>query len=96
MACPNSSRPRKARQAKSKVKSMLIIYFDIKVIVHKEFILAGEKSFPYTTVMFYGDCLKMCEYFTLNFGYRNTVWCISTAHRLTLPLSPWNVLPKTT
>jgi hypothetical protein len=30
------------RQAKSKVKSMPIIFFDIKGIVHKEFILAGQ------------------------------------------------------
>jgi hypothetical protein len=27
---------------KSKVKSMLIIFFDIKRIVHKEFVLAGQ------------------------------------------------------
>jgi hypothetical protein len=29
-------------QVKSKVKSLLIIFFDIKGIVHKEFILAGQ------------------------------------------------------
>jgi hypothetical protein len=34
--------PKKARLVKSKVKSMLIIFFDIKRIVHKEFILAGQ------------------------------------------------------
>jgi hypothetical protein len=33
---------RKARQVKRKVKSMLIIFFDIKGIVHKEFALAGQ------------------------------------------------------
>jgi hypothetical protein len=33
---------KKARQVKSKVKSMLIIVFDIFRIVHKEFILAGQ------------------------------------------------------
>jgi hypothetical protein len=33
---------KKARQVKSKVKSMLIIFFDIKRIVHKEFILVGQ------------------------------------------------------
>jgi hypothetical protein len=33
---------KKARQAKSKVKSMLVIFFDIKGIVHKEFIMAGQ------------------------------------------------------
>jgi hypothetical protein len=30
------------RQSQSKVKNMLIIFFDIKGIVHKEFILAGQ------------------------------------------------------
>jgi histone-lysine N-methyltransferase SETMAR len=39
---PNSPRPKKARQVRSKVKSMLIIYFDIKGTVHKEFFLAGQ------------------------------------------------------
>jgi hypothetical protein len=33
---------KKMRQAKSTVKSMLIIFFDIKGTVHKEFILAGQ------------------------------------------------------
>jgi hypothetical protein len=37
-----NSRPRKARQVKIKDESMLIIFFDIKGIVHKEFILAGH------------------------------------------------------
>jgi hypothetical protein len=39
---PNSPRQKKARQVKSKVKSMLIIFFDIKGIFHKEFVLAGQ------------------------------------------------------
>jgi hypothetical protein len=39
---PNSPRPKKGRQAKSKAKSMLIIFFDINGIVHKEFVLAGK------------------------------------------------------
>jgi hypothetical protein len=37
-----SEQTEKARQAKMKVKSMLIIFFDIKGIVHKEFVLAGR------------------------------------------------------
>jgi hypothetical protein len=32
----------KVRQEKGKVKCMLIIFFDIKGIVHKVFILAGQ------------------------------------------------------
>jgi hypothetical protein len=51
-------RLKKAIQVKSKVKRMLIIFFDIKDMVHKEFVLAGQ-SLPHTTVMFYGDSLKM-------------------------------------
>jgi hypothetical protein len=39
---PNSLRPKNARQVKSKVKCMLIIFVDIKGIVHKESILAGQ------------------------------------------------------
>jgi hypothetical protein len=42
MESPNSPRPKKVRQAKSKVKSMLIIFFNIKGTVHKEFVLAGK------------------------------------------------------
>jgi hypothetical protein len=37
----NSPRPKKTRQVKSQVKSMLIILFDIKKY-HKEFLLAGQ------------------------------------------------------
>jgi hypothetical protein len=33
---------KKARQVKSKVESMLIIFFGIKGIGHKEFVLAGQ------------------------------------------------------
>jgi hypothetical protein len=39
---PNSPRPKKVRQENSKVNSMLIIFSDIKGIVHKEFIVAGQ------------------------------------------------------
>jgi hypothetical protein len=38
----NSPRPKKSRLGKSDVKSMPIIFFNIKGIVHKEFILAGQ------------------------------------------------------
>jgi hypothetical protein len=39
---PNSPRPKKARRVKNKVKSMLIIFFETKGIVNKEFFLAGQ------------------------------------------------------
>jgi hypothetical protein len=54
------------RQVKSKAKSKHIIFSDIKGIVHKEFILAGQTIHP----AYYCD-LKTCEDFTPNFGYKN-------------------------
>jgi hypothetical protein len=80
---PNSLRPEKVRQVKSKVKNMIIIFFDIKQIVHKEFVLAGQ-------TMFYGKCVKMCEDFAPNFGDKRTGCCSMTMHRLTLPFPPGN------
>jgi hypothetical protein len=42
MTCSVQGRPKKARQVKSEVKSILIIFFHIKGIVHKEFVLIGQ------------------------------------------------------
>jgi hypothetical protein len=39
---PNSLLPKKARQVRSNVKSMLIVFFDIQGTVHKEFVPPGQ------------------------------------------------------
>jgi hypothetical protein len=39
---PMSPRPKRARQVKSNVKRMIITFFDVKVIVHKEFVPTGQ------------------------------------------------------
>ena len=39
---PSSPRPKKARQVRSNIKSMLIIFLDIQGIVHKEFVPPGQ------------------------------------------------------
>jgi hypothetical protein len=75
---------------------MLIILFDIKGIVHKEFVLAGHTVNSAYYCDFYGDCVKMYEDFLPNFGNKITRCHITTTHRLTLPFSPLNFLPKTT
>jgi hypothetical protein len=72
-----SLRPKEVRQVKSKVKSMLVIFFDIGGIVHKEFVLAGQRVNKHPTVTFYGDCMKMYEDFALNF-------VITTTNHLTI------------
>jgi hypothetical protein len=75
------------------VKSMLIIFFHMKEIVYKEFILAGQ-SVPHTTVTFYGDSVRTCEEFTPNFGDKRTGCCITKTHRLTLLLEKDDYRPS--
>jgi len=38
----NSPRPKKARMSKSKIKSILICFFDRRGIIHKEFVPPGQ------------------------------------------------------
>jgi len=51
---PSSPRPKKSRLQKSKVKTMLIAFFDSYGIVHKEFVPAGQT----VNSAFYEDVLK--------------------------------------
>lgn len=39
---PGSARPKKARMSKSKIKTMMICFFDSKGVVHKEFVPPGQ------------------------------------------------------
>jgi len=53
-----SPRPKKARQMKSNLKSMIITFFDIKGIVHKEFVPTGQT----VNSGFYCEVLqRLCE-----------------------------------
>jgi hypothetical protein len=85
---PNSPRLKMVKHVKSKVKSMLIIFFDIKGIVRNEFVLA--QSIPHTTSTFYGDRVKLYEGFIPNFGDKSTGCCIRTTHCLRVLFSPGN------
>jgi hypothetical protein len=87
---------KKVRQVKSKVKSMLIIFFHIKRLFMQNSSWQAQRLIPHTAVMFYGDCMKICEDFSPNVGSKTTGCCIMTVHNLTLPFSPGNFLPKTT
>ena len=51
---PWSSRPKKARQVRSNIKSMLICFFDQKGNVHKEFVPPGQT----VNAAFYVEILK--------------------------------------
>ena len=58
---PGSLQPKKARQVRSNIKSMLICFFDQKGIVHKEFVPPGQT----VNAGFYVEILKrlreICE-----------------------------------
>jgi hypothetical protein len=60
----NSPRLKKARQVKNKVKSMLIIFFDIKgIVLTKNSFWQAKQSIPHTTMTFYsdrGNVLRFC------------------------------------
>jgi hypothetical protein len=62
--CPDSLRPKNMRQVKSKVKSMLIVFLDITNNTSWH----ARQSYSHITVVFFRDCIKMCENFTPNYG----------------------------
>jgi hypothetical protein len=64
---------------------MLIIFFDIKEIAYKKFILAGQRVYSayYCEVL-----LRMLENFDPNFGGKRTGCYIMTTQSLTFPFSP--------
>ena len=57
-----SPRPKKAWMSRSKIKVLLVVFFDWKVIVHHEFVLRGQmvnKTFvPGSFSMFEGCCVQ--------------------------------------
>jgi hypothetical protein len=72
--------PKKARQVKSKVKSMLIIFFTRKGSVLKEFVLVGQTL----NSAYYSDVLQRLRENLRRL--RPELW-----HRLALHFSPGNV-----
>jgi hypothetical protein len=77
-----------------KSKSMLLIFFDIKGIVLKEFVLAGQP----VNSSYYCDILRRlseCEDFPRTIATK-TGCCITTKHSLTRHLLPGNFWAKET
>jgi hypothetical protein len=82
-----------ARQVKSKIKSMLIVFFVIKGVVHKKLSWQAKQSIMHT-VMFYGGCAKICEDFAPNFGNKRSGCPITTTHCFILPFFRREFLTK--
>ena len=80
---PNSPQPKKACQVHSNVKSMLIVFFDIQGIVHKEFVPPGQT----VNGKFYCEVLKR-----LREGIGTNV---QTSGRITIGFSIMTMRPLT-
>jgi hypothetical protein len=92
---PSSQKPKKAIHVNSKVKNMLIIFFDIKAIFTKNSFRQAKQSIPRIALTSYCDCVKICEDFTPNLGDKKGGYYIMTRHHLTLPFSLGNFWSKT-
>jgi len=67
---------------------MIITFFDIKGIVHKEFIPRGQTVNSGFYAKYCGDCVKKCKDIVPNFGENRPGCFTTTTHRLTLPSPP--------
>jgi hypothetical protein len=85
---------KKARKMRRKVKSMLLILFYIQGIIHKEFVLAGQRG----NSAYYCDVsrrlLENLRRFRRQLSYKRTDCYITTTHSVTLPFSPGIFFPK--
>jgi hypothetical protein len=84
----------KTERPRAKSRACLSFSFTSRGMFIKNSSWQAEQSIPHTIVTFYGDCMKMCEDFTLKFGNKRTACCITTTHHPTLTFSMGN-LPKT-
>jgi hypothetical protein len=75
---------------------MLIIFFDIKGIVHKEFVLAGKTvNSAYCCEVLRRLCENLQDFFS-SIGDKGTGCCITATHGLTVSFSVGNFWKRTT
>jgi len=63
----NSPKPKNFRRSKSRVKTMLLNFFDIRGIVHYEFVPNGKQSTKFTIWKYWKGCMKKLNGNDLNF-----------------------------
>jgi len=75
---PSSPRPKKSKASQINVNAMLICFFDIKGLVHFEFVPQGQTVTSSFTLKCSSDCVMLCEENTPNCGGQVTGFCILT------------------
>jgi len=78
----NSPRPKKFRQSKSRVKTMLLTFFHVRGIVHYEFVPTGQST-KFTILKYWKGCVKKLDGKDTNFWPTTHGSCITTMHLLT-------------
>jgi hypothetical protein len=74
-------RDRKRRDRwRAKSRACSSFFLTLRGLFTKNSTWQAKQSILHTTVMFYGDCMKMCEDFTPNFSDKRTGCCITTTH----------------
>jgi hypothetical protein len=91
MKRPNSLRPKKGETDEEQSEEHAFsIFLTSRRLFTRNSAWQAKQSVLHITVMFYNNCVKMCEDFAQNFGDKRTGCCITTTHFLTLPVSPGN------
>jgi len=78
----NSPRQKNFRQSKSKVKTMLLTFFNIREIFHYEFVPTGQST-KFTIWKYWKGCVKKLDRNDPNFLPTNHGSSITTMHLLT-------------
>ena len=78
----NSPWPKKFRQTNSRVKTMLLTFFDIRGIVHYEFVPTGQST-KFTIWKYWKGCMEKWDGNELNFLPTTHGSCITAIHLLT-------------
>jgi hypothetical protein len=79
-------------RAKSRARSLFS--FTSRGLLKTNSSWKAKQPIPHITVMFYDECVKMCQDFAPNFRDKRIYCCITTTDRLILPFSQRNFFTK--
>lgn len=84
----NFTTTKKCETDKQKVKTTSSFSFTSRGLCTKKSFQQAKQSTE-SSVMFFSNCIKICEDKAPNFGNKRTGYCITITHHLILPCSSW-------